>query len=231
MSEPFIQINDLHKDFQMGQVIVKALSGVNLSIERNSFCLIMGPSGSGKSTLLYLLGGLDRPTSGKISVDGQRIDTIDENALARYRRQTVGFVFQSFNLIPSMSALENTAFPMRFAKIPAHQRKLRAMQLMQQVGLEDRAFHKPTELSGGQQQRVAIARALVNQPKLVLADEPTGNLDTASGDGIMQLLVDLHKTGATIVMVTHDTRLMQYATHIVEILDGRINNGHMAAAH
>lgn len=224
MQDQFIHLTNILKTFQMGEVTVKALDGVNLDIERESFCLVMGPSGSGKSTLLYLLGGLDRPTTGQIRVNGAQVDAIDENALARFRRHTVGFIFQSFNLIPSMSAWENVTFPMRFAHVPARQRKMRAMELLERVGLGDRAYHKPTELSGGEQQRVAIARALVNQPALVLADEPTGNLDTTSGDSIMELLRTLHAGGTTIVLVTHDTRLTHFATRVVNILDGRIVN-------
>lgn len=222
MNAPLIQITNLHKTFDMGAISVRALSGVDLAIERNTFCLIMGPSGSGKSTLLYLLGGLDRPTAGQIHVDGQAIEGMDENKLAGYRRQMVGIVFQSFNLVPSMTALENVAFPMRFNGASGRKRKERALELLARVGLEDRAYHKPAELSGGEQQRVAIARAMVNDPRIIMADEPTGNLDTASGNSIMGVLADLHRNGATIVMVTHDTRLVQYATRLVELLDGRI---------
>lgn len=222
MDTSFIQITALEKTFDMGAVSVRALAGVDLSIEENTFCLIMGPSGSGKSTLLYLLGGLDRPTAGHILVNKQSIDAYDENRLAHYRRHMVGMVFQSFNLIPSMTALENVAFPMRFNGISGRTRKVRAMELLALVGLEDRAYHKPTELSGGQQQRVAIARALVNKPQIIMADEPTGNLDTSSGDSIMSVLADLHGNGATIVMVTHDPRLVKYATRVVQLLDGRV---------
>lgn len=225
MSAAFIQIADLEKTFIMGPVSVRALAGVDLDIDRGTFSLIMGPSGSGKSTLLYLLGGLDRPTGGLIHVDGISIESLDENKLARYRRQKVGIVFQSFNLVPSMTALENVAFPLRFAGVPARQRRKRAYEILAQVGLEDRAYHKPTELSGGQQQRVAIARALVNEPEILMADEPTGNLDTASGDSIMEVLAELHKSGTTIVMVTHDSRLMKYASQVVNLLDGRVVNG------
>ncbi|HNB50876.1 MAG TPA: ABC transporter ATP-binding protein [Anaerolineales bacterium] len=206
----------------MGDVTVHALAGVSLQIEQNAFCLIMGPSGSGKSTLLYLLGGLDRPTSGSIRVDGQEMTTLDENALARFRQKTMGFVFQSFNLIPSASALDNVAFPARFARMSARDRKNRSLELLERVKLLDRAYHKPSELSGGQQQRVAIARALINRPTLILADEPTGNLDTASGESIMAVLQDLHREGATIIIVSHDPRLTSYATQIVRILDGKI---------
>jgi putative ABC transport system ATP-binding protein len=180
----------------------------------------MGPSGSGKSTLLYLLGGLDRATAGHIVVDGYVLDEMDENALAAYRRRFVGFIFQSFNLIPSLSAWENVAFPMRFAGISRRERQKRAFALLERVGLADRRDHKPTELSGGQQQRVAIARSLVNEPRLVLADEPTGNLDTASGQSIMDLLAELHSDGRTVLVVTHDPRMAAYATHRVFLLDG-----------
>jgi putative ABC transport system ATP-binding protein len=185
----------------------------------------MGPSGSGKSTLLHLLGGLDRPSAGHIEVDGQTLESMDENALAVFRRRAVGFIFQSFNLIPSMTAAQNVSFPMQFARVARRVRKQRSLELLKQVGLDDRASHRPTELSGGQQQRVAIARALVNDPQLILADEPTGNLDTASGASIMQLLSSLHQGGHTVVVVTHDARMTQVATHVVNLLDGRIVNG------
>ncbi len=222
MSTPFIRITNLKKYFQMGGTIVRALDGVNLEIPQNSFTVVMGPSGSGKSTLLYLIGGLDRPTEGQIEIDGQRLDQMDENQLALFRRQTVGFVFQSFNLIQSMTAEENVGFPMQFARVPAGERKQRALNLLERVGLAERSQHRPTELSGGQQQRVAIARALINNPALILADEPTGNLDTASGTSIMQLLSDLHQSGRTVLVVSHDPRMGHFATHRVFLLDGRV---------
>ena len=209
------------KHYQMGGTIVRALDGLDLDIDAHTFTVVMGPSGSGKSTLLYLLGGLDRATSGEISVDGARVDEMDENALALFRRRTMGFVFQSFNLIPSMTALENVAFPMQFAGVTPAQRKQQARNLLGQVGLDNRADHRPTELSGGQQQRVAIARALVNNPSLILADEPTGNLDTSSGAAVMQLLSDLHNSGRTVLVVTHDPRMTRFATHKIFLLDGR----------
>ena len=195
MNSSLIVTKTLRKTFVMGNNKVNALAGVDLSIPKASLSVVMGPSGSGKSTLLYLVGGLDRPTSGGITVNQVDLEKMDENDLAIYRRRMVGFIFQSFNLIASMSALENVAFPMRFAGISPKQRKNRAMDLLEQVGLKERARHKPTELSGGQQQRVAIARALVNDPQLILADEPTGNLDSNSGLGIMQLLSQLHLQG------------------------------------
>jgi len=200
---------------------VHALAGVDLTIMPNTLTVVMGPSGSGKSTLLYLLGGLDRPTAGEIVVNEQTIHSLDENQLAKYRQRTVGFIFQSFNLIPTMNALQNVAFPMRFARVRAKQRTAQASDLLKRVGLDDRAHHRPTELSGGQQQRVAIARALVNSPQIILADEPTGNLDTASGGSIMHLLSELHKSGRTVIVVTHDIRMNRFATHQVYLLDGR----------
>jgi putative ABC transport system ATP-binding protein len=221
MLKPFIQVKELTKHYQMGGTTVRALDGLDLDIDAHTFTVVMGPSGSGKSTLLYLLGGLDRATSGEISVDGARLDEMDENALALFRRRTMGFVFQSFNLIPSMSALDNVAFPMQFAGVNSTQRKEQALNLLNQVGLDNRADHRPTELSGGQQQRVAIARALVNNPSLILADEPTGNLDTSSGAAVMQLLSDLHNSGRTVLVVTHDPRMTRFATHKIFLLDGR----------
>jgi putative ABC transport system ATP-binding protein len=222
MTQPFIRIRQLRKYYQMGGQTVRALDDVDLDIESDTFTVVMGPSGSGKSTLLYLLGGLDRVTSGEISVDGQRLDQMDENTLALFRRRTMGFVFQSFNLISSMSALENVSFPMQFSGASTKRRNEQARKLLDQVGLANRADHRPTELSGGQQQRVAIARALVNNPSLILADEPTGNLDTTSGAAIMQLLSDLHKSGRTVLVVTHDPRMTRFATHKIFLLDGRI---------
>jgi putative ABC transport system ATP-binding protein len=222
MQIPFIRISDLTKHFQMGGTTVRALDGVDLEIPQKSFTVVMGPSGSGKSTLLYLLGGLDRPTSGQISVNGQRLDEMDENKLALFRRKTVGFIFQSFNLIQSMNAEENVGFPMQFAGITSKERVRRSKALLEQVGMADRGRHRPGELSGGQQQRVAAARALVNNPNLILADEPTGNLDTVSGSGIMQLLADLHESGRAVFVVTHDVRMVRFATHKVFLLDGKV---------
>jgi putative ABC transport system ATP-binding protein len=219
---PFIRISGLQKAYPMGTNTVRALQDVDLTIEQNTFTVVMGPSGSGKSTLLYLVGGLDRPTGGKIEVNGQAIEKLDENDLAVFRRRVVGFIFQSFNLLPSLSALENIAFPMQFARASTRARRVRAVELLKQVGLADRAQHKPTELSGGQQQRVAIARALINDPQLILADEPTGNLDSASGIGVMHLLSELHKSGRSVLVVTHDPRMIRYATHRVFLLDGRV---------
>ena len=218
----FVNISQLYKEFQIGQSIVRALSGIDLVLAPNSFTVLMGPSGSGKSTLLYLLGGLDRPTRGHIEVNGHLLEELDENELAIYRRKTVGFIFQSFNLISSMNALQNVAFPLRFIHSTKRQRVQKSMEVLELVGLKDRMMHRPTELSGGQQQRVAIARALINDPKLILADEPTGNLDTSSGANIMQILSELHQTGRSVLVVTHDNRMKQFATHQYYLLDGQI---------
>ncbi len=206
----------------MGETKVQALKDVNLDIPQGSFTVIMGPSGSGKSTLLYLIGGLDWATSGTIAVDGEEIETMDENALALYRRNKVGFVFQSFNLISSMPSVENVAFPLRFARIAGRERKERSLAVLKSLGLSDRSSHRPVELSGGQQQRVAVARALINDPPLILADEPTGNLDSATGLSIMQLMADLNHAGKTIVVVTHDPRMRQFATNMIYLLDGEV---------
>jgi len=217
-----IQIRDLYKVFKMGENEVIALNKINVDIPKGSFTVIMGPSGSGKSTLLYLLGGLDWPTSGSLLVDGDEVAKMDENTLADYRQKKVGFIFQSFNLISSMPAEENIAFPLRFAGISKAQRLARSTELLEKVGLTDRIGHKPTELSGGQQQRVAVARALVNDPPLILADEPTGNLDSSSGFAIMELLSELQKNGKTVVVVTHDQRMTQFATNTIFLLDGNV---------
>jgi putative ABC transport system ATP-binding protein len=222
MDQPFIRVQGLRKTYIMGRVALHALNDVNLEIPANSFLVVMGPSGSGKSTLLHLLGGLDRPSEGHIEVDGNSLETMDENELAVFRRREIGFIFQSFNLIPSMSAMENVLFPLRFARYPRRQRRQRSLEVLRRVGLEDRAMHRPTELSGGQQQRVAIARSLINDPRLILADEPTGNLDSASGASVMHLLSELHQSGRTIIVVTHDVRMTQVATHTVQLLDGQI---------
>jgi len=193
-----------------------------LTIPSQSFTIVMGPSGSGKSTLLYLLGGLDRPSDGLIEIDGLRLDQMDENQLAVFRRQTVGFVFQSFNLVQSMTAMENVAFPMIFNRSTPRERSIRARELLERVGLGDRRFHKPNQLSGGEQQRVAVARSLTNDPRLILADEPTGNLDTTSGVGVMQLLSELHHQGRTVLVVTHDPRMVKFSTHQIYLLDGNV---------
>lgn len=216
----FIETRALTKYYSMGSITVKALDGIDMDIERGSHSIIMGPSGSGKSTLLHLLGGLDQPTGGTIQVNGSILNNLDENDLAVFRRETVGFVFQAFNLLQSLTALENVGFPMRFMNTPQKVRNERAMSLMEQVGIAERAGHKPAELSGGEQQRVAIARALVNDPSVILADEPTGNLDTASGWAIMEILAGLNRSGKTVVVVSHDPRMTQFTTQVHYLLDG-----------
>ena len=218
----FISVHDLKKYYEMGTITVKALDGVNLDLTHGSMTVVMGPSGSGKSTLLHLLGGLDRPTAGEIHINGGELTQMDENDLAIFRRETVGFVFQAFNLIETLTAVENVGLPMRFMNIPKKARHEKAMHYMEEVGIADRADHRPSELSGGQQQRVAIARALVNEPTMILADEPTGNLDSASGWSIMEILAKLNQSGRTVIVVTHDSRIGQFTDQTIHILDGVI---------
>ncbi len=223
MTAEGIRTQDLRRDFVMGDQVVHALDGVDLEVCEGDFLAVMGPSGSGKSTLLYLLGGLDRPTAGEIWVNGRDIAQLDENALATYRGQEVGFVFQAFHLIPTMTALQNVEFPMIFNRIPPVERRARAITLLERVGLEGRMAHRPTELSGGQQQRVAIARALANDPRIILADEPTGNLDTHTGQEVLDLLTRLNREeGRTIVIVSHDASVTRFATRAVHLLDGKV---------
>ncbi len=223
MTAADIRIQNLRRDFVMGDQIVHALDGVDLVVNEGDFLAVMGPSGSGKSTLLYLLGGLDRPTAGEIWVSGRDIAQLDENDLATYRGQEVGFIFQAFHLVPTMTALQNVEFPMIFNRIPPAQRHARAVSLLERVGLEDRMAHRPTELSGGQQQRVAIARALANDPRIILADEPTGNLDTHTGQEVLDLLSRLNREeGRTIVIVSHDTSVTRFATQNIHLLDGKV---------
>jgi putative ABC transport system ATP-binding protein len=220
-----IRVKELHRDFVMGDQVVHALDDLTAEVLAGEFLAIMGPSGSGKSTLLYLLGGLDRPTAGEIWINETEISTMDENALADYRRREIGFIFQSFFLIPTMTARQNVEFPMIFAQVPPDERRTRAEALLDQVGLGDRMEHKPTELSGGQQQRVAVARALANDPQIILADEPTGNLDTHTGAAIMELLAALNREhGRTILVVSHDPRVTDYTTRALHLLDGRLRD-------
>jgi putative ABC transport system ATP-binding protein len=221
--EPLIRTLHLQRDFQVGYEIVHALDRVSLTVEEGEFLGVMGPSGSGKSTLLHLVGGLDRPTAGHLLVGGQDITALDENGLARYRRREVGFVFQSFNLISTMTTLQNVEFPMLFARVVPARRRERARYLLDAVGLADRLGHKPTELSGGEQQRVAIARALVNDPAIILADEPTGNLDSHTGAEVMAVLARLNQEqGRTILVVSHDPAVADFAGRCIHLLDGRI---------
>jgi putative ABC transport system ATP-binding protein len=208
----------------MGNTFVDALRGVDLEIARGEFVALVGPSGSGKSTVLNLVGGLDRSTEGEIWIDGTRLSGSDEKTLTRHRRQRVGFVFQSFNLLPRLTAEENVALPLMFSGVPEKERRARARALLEQVGLGERLTHRPTQLSGGEQQRVAIARALVGQPALLLADEPTGNLDTATGVEIMRLLKELNQEhGLTLLVVTHDPEVAAFADRVVRLRDGQVD--------
>ena len=226
MTEPIIRITNLTRHFQMGEQTVRALDGVDLTVMPGEFLAIMGPSGSGKSTLLYLIGGLDRPTGGEMRINQREITQLDENDLAGYRGKEVGFIFQAFHLVPTMTAVQNVEFPMIFSGIAPLQRRQQALALLERVGLGDRTGHRPTELSGGQQQRVAIARALANDPRIVLADEPTGNLDTQTGREVMALLGQLNREeGRTIIIVTHDPGMTAYATRTIHLLDGKITDG------
>jgi putative ABC transport system ATP-binding protein len=222
MDEILIRAHELGRAYPMGSGTVYALNGVDVQVPKGALVSIIGPSGSGKSTLLHLVGGLDRPTAGHIEVDGQRIDRLDENELASFRRSKVGFIFQSFNLVPSLSALANVGFPALFNGMPRRAREDRARQLLVEVGLAERMKHRPTEISGGQQQRVAIARSLMNDPEIILADEPTGNLDTQSGMQILELLSALNGRGKTILIVSHDPRVAGFATQVICLLDGKI---------
>ena len=216
-------LRDLSRTFAMGDTAVHALRGVSLTIARGEFVAIMGSSGSGKSTLMNLLGCLDQPTSGDYFLDGTQVSRLDRRQLADIRNQKIGFVFQGFNLLPRTSALENVELPLlydRTGRIADPHRQ--ALAVLEQVGLADRIHHEPARLSGGQQQRVAIARALVNDPAILLADEPTGNLDSKNGEAVMELLSELHQNGATICMVTHDSRYAHYADREVQLFDGKM---------
>jgi putative ABC transport system ATP-binding protein len=220
--DPAVAARGLVKEYHRGEVVVRALDGVDLAVAAGSFVAIVGPSGSGKSTLLHLLSGLDRPTRGEVEVAGRRIDELSDDALSDLRRDEVGFVFQFFNLLPALSAWENVALPGTFGGRRLGSLRPRAVELLGRVGMADRAEHRPAELSGGEMQRVAIARALLASPSLVVADEPTGNLDTASGEQVLDLLSSLVDTGATLVMVTHSDQAAARADRVVHLRDGRI---------
>lgn len=218
-----IQVNDLYKIYQMGNTEVRALDGVSLSIEQNEYVSIMGPSGSGKSTLMNLIGCLDTPTSGEFFMDGIDVATMNDDALAHIRNKKIGFVFQTFNLLPKSTSLRNVELPLIYnGEIKAGDRKEMAIKALSHVNLADRVDHKPNELSGGQRQRVAVARALVNNPAIILADEPTGNLDSKTGQEIMALFDELHRQGNTIILVTHEEEIAAHAHRVVRLLDGKI---------
>jgi putative ABC transport system ATP-binding protein len=225
-----IQMRGIRKVYSMGRMEVEALRGIDLDIGGNEYVAVVGPSGSGKSTLMNILGCLDTPTSGEYVLSGEAVAGLDRNRLAEIRNKHVGFVFQNFNLLPYASALENVELPLLFAGVPAKERRERAEEMLRRVELQDRMDHKPTELSGGQMQRVAIARALVNRPAMVLADEPTGNLDSSSGQGIVGLFSELHASGQTILMITHDQAVARVASRIIQIRDGQIVEDQPAAA-
>ncbi|CAA9462641.1 MAG: ABC-type antimicrobial peptide transport system, ATPase component [uncultured Rubrobacteraceae bacterium] len=217
-----IEARGLTKTYGRGESLVEALVGVSLPVERGEWVSVVGPSGSGKSTLMNLLGLLDRPTSGSYTLDGRDVSRLKGGELAAARRDLIGFVFQSYNLLPRQSAQGNVELPMVYAGVGGKERKRRAREALERVGLADRAGHNPTELSGGQKQRVAVARALVNEPALLLADEPTGNLDTATGESILDLFEELNGGGVTLMVVTHDAEVARRAGRIVEIRDGRV---------
>ncbi|HLQ69517.1 MAG TPA: ABC transporter ATP-binding protein [Gemmatimonadales bacterium] len=217
-----ILTHHLAREYQMGAEVVHALRGVDIQIKKNEFVACMGPSGSGKSTLMNLIGCLDTPTSGEYWLNGQKVSDLSDDELARIRNKEIGFVFQTFNLLPRADALHNVELPLIYAGMSAKERRERAQRSLQQVGLGDRMDHRPNELSGGQRQRVAIARALVNAPSILLADEPTGNLDSATGNEIMGLFQELHDSGQTIVLVTHEHDIAAHARRQIHLLDGKI---------
>lgn len=219
-----IDVKDITKIYKMGEVEVHALRGVNLEIKEGEYIAIMGPSGSGKSTLMHILGCLDTPTSGTYLFRGKKVHELSEDELASIRNREVGFVFQTFNLLPRLKAYENVELPLLYAGGKAAKIRDRALKVLDRVGLADRVNHRPTELSGGERQRVAVARALVNNPRVILADEPTGNLDTKTGNEIMELFGSLQREGRTLIVVTHDPEVSNYADHIVRIRDGILAN-------
>lgn len=223
-----IKTQSLIKDYLLGKVKVRALAGIELSIINGEFVAIMGPSGSGKSTLMHIIGCLDSPSAGEYYLDGDLVSKLPKSALAGIRNRKIGFVFQSFNLLPHLNVLKNVELPLMYSGLSARKRGEKASQILDSVGLSDRLKHKPNELSGGQRQRVAIARAIVNDPSILLADEPTGNLDSGAGGDILAIFNDLHKAGNTVIMVTHDRAVAERADRIIEIRDGMIHNGDLA---
>lgn len=225
MTSPIIFVDNIHKSYLMGKEAVPALRGVSLEIERGDFVCLMGPSGSGKTTLLNIIGGLDEPSRGHITIEGENLVSLSENKLARLRLQKMGFVFQNYNLLANFTARENVEAPMVLAKVSRKERMQRSMALLDRVGIGDRAHHYPGELSGGQQQRVAIARALANNPPILIGDEMTGDLDSESGFAIMRLVAELNAEGMTVVFVTHDPRMADFARRLIHMQDGKIMNG------
>ena len=222
--ETMISLDKIVKNYYIGSIIVEALRSVDIDISKNEFVAIMGPSGSGKSTLMNLIGALDTPTSGQYVLNGTDVSKMDDNRLAEIRNREIGFIFQTFNLLPRYTALENVMLPLIYAGVPKSERSERAKTTLGEVGLADRMDHKPNELSGGQRQRVAVARALVNDPSIILADEPTGNLDSKTSVDIMKLFSHIHERGNTIILVTHEESIAQYAHRIIHLLDGKVDN-------
>jgi len=221
---PIIRIVALHRAYQMGGELIRALDGVSLEILRNEYLAIMGPSGSGKSTMMNLLGCLDTPTGGEYWLNGLEVSRLSDDELARVRNREIGFVFQTFNLLPRATALHNVELPLVYAGVRSRERRDRAVEALERVGLGNRMDHRPNELSGGQRQRVAIARALVNRPSILLADEPTGNLDSATSEEIMRVFADLHRAGQTVIMVTHELDIAAHAERVVVLRDGRVES-------
>lgn len=221
--ETVISLDKIVKNYYIGSITVEALRSVDVDIKKNEFVAIMGPSGSGKSTLMNLVGALDTPTSGEYILNGTDVSKMDDNRLAEIRNREIGFIFQTFNLLPRYTALENVMLPLIYAGVPKGERAERATKTLTEVGLSDRMDHKPNELSGGQRQRVAVARALVNDPSIILADEPTGNLDSKTSVDIMKLFGLIHERGNTIILVTHEEDIAHYAHRIIRLLDGKID--------
>ncbi len=217
-----INVENVRKTYKMGDNVVKAVDGVSLSVFEGEYLVIMGPSGSGKTTLMHLMGCLDKPDSGEIYLSGQRVSKLNDRDLAKVRNKMIGFVFQQFNLLPRLTALENVELPMIYAGVPRAVRRKRAKELLTMVGLAERMEHRPTQLSGGQMQRVAIARALANEPQIILADEPTGNLDSKSGEEILKIFSDLHSDGLTMIVVTHDPEVAENGERVIHMRDGKI---------
>ena len=224
MTEPMIQLEGVHKSYDTGKLEVHALTGIDLCIAEAEFVSIMGPSGSGKTTLMEILGCLSRPSAGRYSLAGRAVDGIDSDGLAKLRGDEIGFIFQSFNLLPRLSLAENVEMPLSYRGVPRRERRTRACEALERVGLGHRWRHAPNEISGGERQRVAVARALVNRPSLMLADEPTGNLDTKTGNDILALLEEVHDEGNTVVVVTHDPRIGERAPRRLTIRDGQIDS-------
>jgi len=223
-TEAILQLRDITRDFKLGAQTVHVLKGIDLDIAKNQYVALMGPSGSGKSTLMNLLGCLDTPTAGSYKLNGTDVSSLNDNELAEIRNREIGFVFQTFNLLPRSTALENVALPLIYAGMNKEERLARAAEVLEQVGLADRMDHRPNQLSGGQRQRVAVARALVNKPALILADEPTGNLDSKTSVEIMKLFDDIQAAGNTVVLVTHEEDIAQHAKRIIRLVDGNIDS-------